>query len=79
LLSGSSHPKTQTKTDVCAWCNHKLGSRRYKLRGDPATNYGMCAICLEKHLVVQLPQLPLRPQRHLRSASRHRSLDVHSE
>ena len=60
-MSGSSHLKIY----LCAWCNRELSIRPGKLRGDPATNYGMCATCL----VVQLPQLPLRPQPHLGSES----------
>ena len=85
LMSGSSHSKAY----LCAWCKRRLGFGSAKVRGVPASNYGMCATCLEARLVVQLPQLPLRSQPTLPGAgkssdrirhgtSRQRSLAVHS-
>ncbi len=53
LMSRSSHLEPY----LCAWCNCKLGFGSAKIRGVPATNYGMCADCL----AVQLARPLLRP------------------
>ncbi len=46
---------------VCAWCDRKLEMRPGRVRGVPATNWGICPTCLSNRLVALMAAPPFKP------------------
>lgn len=45
-----AHPRRESSSHICAWCDRRIGPHRGRLHGEPAVKYGLCPSCLEHEL-----------------------------